>query len=172
MGPRLPERRALFISVPACIVASGPVSIPAFFAVLIAHIAIFQRAAYSASYSLEADTADELILSGWHHRIQVCQDGLSLSCPKPDDSCFLFGSLDGEPSSGVGDKSSFLTCPLDGVYCHEAHVLQGVSNFHFSRKDFPIPANDWDGLQNAAHFGFFGRQPFRFFFSISSSATR
>lgn len=172
MGPRLPERRALFISVPAGIVSSGPVSIPAFFAVPIAHIAIFQRAAYSASYSLEADTADELILSGWHHRIQVCQDGLSLSCPKPCDSCFLLGSLDGKPSSGVGDKSSFLTCPLDGVYCHEAHVLQGVSDFHFSRKDFPIPANDWDGLQNAAHFGFFGRQPFRFFFSISSSATR
>ena len=172
MGPRLPERRALFISVPACIVPSDPVSIPAFFAVLIAHIAIFQRASYSASYSLEADTADELILSGWHRRIQVCQDGLSLSCPKPGNSCFLFGALDGEPSSGVGDESSFLTCPLDGVYCHEAHVLQCISDFHFPRKDFPIPANDWDGLQNAAHFGFFGRQPFRFFFSISSSATR
>lgn len=172
MGPRLPERRALFISVPACIVSSGPVSIPAFFAVPIAHVAIFQRAAYSASYSLEADTADELILSGWHFRVQVCQDRLALSRPKPCDSCFFVRSLDGEPSSGVGDESSFLPCPLDGVHRHEAHVLQGVSDFHFSRKDFPIPANDWDGLQNAAHFGFFGRQPFRFFFSISSSATR
>lgn len=146
MGPRLPERRALFISVPACIVSSGPVSIPAFFAVPIAHVAIFQRAAYSASYSLEADTADELILSGWHHRIQVCQNGLFLSCPKPDDSCFLFDPLDGDPSSGVGDESSFLPCPLYGVHRHDAHVLQGVSDFHFFRKDFPIPANDCDSL--------------------------
>lgn len=172
MGPRLPERRALFISVPACIVSSGPVSMPAFFAVPIAHVAIFQRAAYSASYSLEADTADELILSGWHHRIQVCQYGLSLSCPKPGDSRFLFGALDGEPSSGVGDEFPFLSCPLDGVHRHEAHILQGISDFQFLRNDFPIPATDWDCLQNAAHFGFFGRQPFRFFFSISSSATR
>lgn len=172
MGPRLPERRALFISVPACIVVSCPVPVPAFFAVLIAHIAIFQRASYSASYSLEADTADEFILSGWHHRIQVCQDGLALSHPNPCDSRFLFGTLDGEPPSGVGDESSFLSCPLDGVYCHEAHVIQCVSDFHFFRKDFPISANDCDSLQNAAHFGFFGRQPFRFFFSISSSATR
>ena len=158
------------MSIPARLVVSAPLSILTLEAMLVAYSSFFHGAMDSAMHSPEADAADCFILSRRSDGIEVYQDALPFPRPKPGGPCFLSATLDCEPSSCVSDESSFLPCPLQGFYRHEAHILQGIPDFYLLLAYFPIPIYDWQGFQYMAHFGFFGRQPFRFFFSISFSA--